>query len=119
MYSVVLMMAMTSGGNVADFGHRHGCCGGKSTAGCCGGSTTAVAAAVSRLQRLLWRRELWLRRRRPPPSPLRPAPSGGCCGGESYGCCGGIRYIRLLRREPVVADCGCGVRFIPAARAAS
>ena len=92
MYSVVLMMAMTSGGDVADFGHRHGgCCGGyESYSSCCGGSYGYSSCCGG----------------------YSGCCGGGhhhhrhhhhgysCCGGESYGCCGGYS---------VVADCGCGV----------
>lgn len=64
MYSVVLMMAMTTGGNAADLGHRHGgCCGetaycGHRHGGCCG----ETAHCGHRHHR-----------------------GHGCCG-ESYGC---------------------------------
>ncbi|HBI45488.1 MAG TPA: hypothetical protein DDY78_21930 [Planctomycetales bacterium] len=79
MYSVVLMMAMTSGGDVADNGHRHGgCCGGYesysscsggSYSGCCGGSYSGCCGGGHHRH--------------------HRHHGGGCCGGESYGCCGG------------------------------
>jgi uncharacterized protein (TIGR03000 family) len=75
MYSVVLMMAMTSGGDVADFGHRHGgCCGGESYSSCCGGSYGCCGgySCCGGGERHHHRHH-----------------RGGCCGGESYGCCGG------------------------------
>ena len=81
MYSVVLMMAMTSGGDVADFGHRHGgCCGGyESYSSCCGGSYGYSSCSGG---------------------------YSGCCGGgrhhhrhhhHGYSCCGGER-LWLQRR---------------------
>ncbi len=67
MYSVVLMMALTTGGNMQSFGHRGGCCGGDS---CCGGGDSCCGGGRHRL-------------------------FGGhrhgcssCCGG-GYSCCGG------------------------------
>ena len=73
MYSVVLMMAMTSGGDVADFGHRHGgCCGGYESYSCCGGESYGCCGGGHHHHR-------HHRHHR-----------GGCCGGEAYsGCCGG------------------------------
>jgi uncharacterized protein (TIGR03000 family) len=70
MYSVVLMMAMTSGGDVADLGHRHGgCCGGESYS-CCGGVSYGCCGGGHHRHHRHHR--------------------GGCCGGEAYsGCCGG------------------------------
>jgi uncharacterized protein (TIGR03000 family) len=99
MYSVVLMMAMTSGGDVADFGHRHGgccggesysCCGGGSYAysSCCGGSYGDCCGGGRHHHRLFGRHH------------------GGCCGGESYGCCGG--YSGCCGGYVAPADCGCG-----------
>jgi uncharacterized protein (TIGR03000 family) len=106
MYSVVLMMAMTSGGDVADFGHRHGgCCGGESYSSCCGGSyaySSCCGGSYSccggsygdccgggrHHHRLFGRHH------------------GGCCGGESYGCCGG--YSGCCGGYVAPVDCGCG-----------
>jgi uncharacterized protein (TIGR03000 family) len=96
MYSVVLMMAMTSGGDVADFGHRHGgCCGGESYSSCCGGSYSYSSCCGG----------------------YSGCCGGGgrhhrhhgysCCGGESYGCCGGYSYGGC-NGYSVAADCGCG-----------
>jgi uncharacterized protein (TIGR03000 family) len=88
MYSVVLMMAMTSGGDVADFGHRHGgCCGGESYSSCsgsygyssCSGGYSGCCGGGHQHH--------------------RHHHGYSCCGGASYGCCGGYS---------VPADCGCG-----------
>jgi uncharacterized protein (TIGR03000 family) len=97
MYSVVLMMAMTSGGDVADFGHRHGgCCGGESYSSCCGGSygySSCCGGSYSYSSCC---------------GGYSGCCGGGhhrhhhgysCCGGASYGCCGGYS---------VPVDCGCG-----------
>jgi uncharacterized protein (TIGR03000 family) len=70
MYSVVLMMAMTSGGDLPDLGHRHGgCCGGYTS--CCGGYGYSCCGGYA---------------------------YGGysCCGGyvDYCGCCGGGRHHR-------------------------
>jgi uncharacterized protein (TIGR03000 family) len=67
MYSIVLMMAMTSGADLPDLGHRHGCCGGYSScsgsySSCSGYSSACGCATVV-------------------------APS--CCGGYQASCCGG------------------------------
>jgi uncharacterized protein (TIGR03000 family) len=65
MYSLVLMMALTGGGEVPAFGH--GCCGGghhhHGCHGCCGGSSYGCCGGGGY----------------------------GCCGGSygGYGCCGG------------------------------
>ena len=79
MYSVVLMMAMTSGAEVPDFGHhrRNGCCG--APAACCGAPAPTCAA--------------------PPPPPPAPV-CGGCAGGcDCGGCaCAGRRH-RLFHRH--------------------
>jgi uncharacterized protein (TIGR03000 family) len=83
MYSVVLMMAMTSGGDVADFGHHHGgCCGGESYS-CCGGCYGYSSCCGGSYG-------------------YSSCCGGGghhhhhhgysCCGGVSYGCCGGGYY---------------------------
>lgn len=76
MYSVVLMMAMTSGGNVADLGHRHGgCCGGESYSACCGGGVSySACCGGGRHQRSHHRR------------------GSSCCGGGYSACCGGSGY---------------------------
>jgi uncharacterized protein (TIGR03000 family) len=91
MYSIVLMMAMTSGGDVADFGHRHGgCCGGyESYSSCCGGYSYGCSGGnYSGCCGGGWGHHHHRHHRG----------WGGCCGGEGYyGGCGGV-----------VADCGCG-----------
>jgi hypothetical protein len=64
MYSVVLMMAVTTGGDVPDLGHRrHGCCGG---GGCCGGYVSGCYGGGC---------------------------FGGACYGGGGGCCGGRTII--------------------------
>jgi len=89
MYSVVLMMAMTSGGDVADFGHRHGgCCGGESYSSCSGSYGYSSCCGGGGHQHHRHHR-------------------GGCCGGESYGCYGG-GYSSGCSGYSVAADCGCG-----------
>jgi uncharacterized protein (TIGR03000 family) len=73
MYSVVFMMAMTSGGNVADLGHRHGgCCGGESYSACCGGGESYSACCGGGRHRH-----------------HRHHRGSSCCGGGYSACCGG------------------------------
>jgi len=65
MYSLLLMTAMTTGGDAAAFGGRlfggcHGCCGGVVSYSCYGSCTGSSCS--------------------------------GCCGGVAYGCCGGSCY---------------------------
>jgi uncharacterized protein (TIGR03000 family) len=102
MYSVVLMMAMTSGGNVADFGHRHGgCCGGEAYSSCCGGSYAYSSCCGGSYGDCCGGGRHHHRR-----SGHR---HGGCCGGESYGSCSGYSaYSGCCGGYVAPADCGCG-----------
>jgi uncharacterized protein (TIGR03000 family) len=79
MYSVVLMMAMTSGGDLPDLGHRHGCCGGGEYSSCCGGYYGGYSSCCGGYAGY---------------SSCCGGNYGGyssCCGGESS-CCGGGRH---------------------------
>ncbi len=108
MYSVVLMMALTSGGNVADFGHHNsGCCGGAVVySSCCGGYSSCCGGGYSSCcgggyssccgggysccgggHHLFGHRH-------------------GCCGGGYSGCCGG--YSGCCGGYVAPVDCGCG-----------
>ncbi len=70
MYSVVLMMALTSGGDAQAFGHHGGCCGGYSS--CCGGGYSSCCGGYAY-------------------SGYSSCCGGysSCCGGGYSSCCGG------------------------------
>lgn len=107
MYSLLLMTAMTTGGDAAAFGHRSGgcygccggvvayscsgCCGGMAGYGCCGGSCYGSCSGC-------WgsysschgccgggRGGLFSRFH-------HHKSCNGCCGGSCYGCCGGYSF---------------------------
>ncbi len=101
MYSVVLLMAMTSGGDVADLGHRHGgCCGGEVVySSCCGGYSSCCGGYSSCCGGNSCCGGGLFRHHRH---------HGGCCGGESYGCCGGAVYSGCCGGYSAPVDCGCG-----------
>jgi uncharacterized protein (TIGR03000 family) len=87
MYSVVLMMAMTSGGDVPAFGHHHGCCGGDYSTCCSGytGYSTCCSGYTG----------------------YTTCCSGytSCCGGD-YSCCSGRQRHRLFGRHRHSSCCG-------------
>jgi uncharacterized protein (TIGR03000 family) len=95
------MMAMTAGGDVADFGHRHGgCCGGSEVySSCCGGSYGYSSCCGGSYGDCCGGGRHHHRRHR-----------GGCCGGEAYsGCCGGYSgYSGCCGGNVAPVDCGCG-----------
>ena len=94
MYSVVLMMAMTSGGgDLPAFGHHGGCCGGYTS--CCGGYASCCGGYSSCCGGYAY-------------SGYSSCCGGGyssCCGG--YSCCGGGHH-RLFGGHHHGSCCGGG-----------
>ncbi len=81
MYSVMLMMAMTSGGDLPNLGH-HGCCGGGYS--CCGGSYGGYSCCGGSYGGY---------------SCCGGGYVSSCCGGYSSCCCGGGGHGLFGRRH--------------------